>query len=37
MRNHKQRAEVFICVLGFGINGVRTLNTAVGDLAVEEM
>jgi hypothetical protein len=37
IRDHKQRAELLIFILGFGINWVKTLNTAVRDLVVEEI
>lgn len=37
IRDCKQRAELLIFVLNFGINGVKTLNTAVRNLIVEEM
>jgi hypothetical protein len=33
----KQRAELLIFILGFGINMVKTLNTAVRGIVVEEI
>jgi hypothetical protein len=37
IRDCKQRAELLIVILGFGTNGVKTLNTAVRGVVVEEI